>query len=210
MQDGSRGIRRKSYFSNFCKISADIDSNRKRNIRLLALLSLLILAWLVVLFYYSPNEIVESLGVHNVYAFVFLLAMIGGVSTFTSTTFYTALITLALGDVNPVWLALFASIGLTFGDLFFYYLGSKGRQCVPGKYENNVFRLTRWMEKIDDKITMLLIFFYSLTPLPSDIIAIALAIAGFPFRKMILPLLAGNFTLIILLVELSKLGYSLI
>ncbi|WP_245312570.1 VTT domain-containing protein [Methanohalophilus levihalophilus] len=136
--------------------------------------------------------------------------MIGGVSTFTSTTFYTVLITLALGDVNPILMALFASIGLTFGDLVFYYLGSKGRQCIPGKYERTVFRLTTWMEKIDDRVTMLIIFLYSLTPLPSDIIAIALAVAGFPFRKMIFPLLAGNFTLIILLVELAKLGYSLV
>ncbi|MBP2029112.1 membrane protein YqaA with SNARE-associated domain [Methanohalophilus levihalophilus] len=193
-----------------CTISRDGVSDRGRNIHFLFIALFLILIWSIILFYYSPAEIVESFGVHNIYLFVFLLAMIGGVSTFTSTTFYTVLITLALGDVNPILMALFASIGLTFGDLVFYYLGSKGRQCIPGKYERTVFRLTTWMEKIDDRVTMLIIFLYSLTPLPSDIIAIALAVAGFPFRKMIFPLLAGNFTLIILLVELAKLGYSLV
>ncbi|SET01090.1 membrane protein YqaA, SNARE-associated domain [Methanococcoides vulcani] len=182
----------------------------KRNIQILGLIVLFIASWSILLFYHPPGEIVERLGVRNIYIFVFLLAMIGGVSTFTSTTFYTALITISLGGVNPIWIALLASIGLTFGDLAFYYLGTKGRQCIKGKYAGNVFRLTKWMEKIDDRITMLMIFFYSLTPLPSDIIAISLAIVGFPFRKMIIPLFVGNFTLIFMLVELSKLGYSLI
>ncbi|WP_244603451.1 VTT domain-containing protein [Methanococcoides sp. NM1] len=182
----------------------------KKNIQILGLIVLFIASWSILLFYHPPGEIVERLGVRNIYIFVFLLAMIGGVSTFTSTTFYAALITISLGGVNPIWIALFASIGLTFGDLVFYYLGTKGRQCIKGKYAGNVFRLTKWMEKIDDRITMLMIFFYSLTPLPSDIIAISLAIVGFPFRKMLIPLFVGNFTLIIMLVELSKLGYSLI
>lgn len=182
----------------------------KKNIQILGLIVLFIASWSILLFYHPPGEIVERLGVRNIYIFVFLLAMIGGVSTFTSTTFYTALITISLGGVKPIWIALFASIGLTFGDLVFYYLGTKGRQCIKGKYAGNVFRLTKWMEKIDDRITMLMIFFYSLTPLPSDIIAISLAIVGFPFRKMIIPLFVGNFTLIIMLVELSKLGHSLV
>ncbi|WP_135611677.1 VTT domain-containing protein [Methanococcoides sp. AM1] len=182
----------------------------KRSIWVLGLIILFIVSWSVLLFYYPPGEIVERLGVRNVYIFVFLLAMIGGVSTFTSTTFYTALITISLGGVNSLWIALFASIGLTFGDLVFYYLGTKSRQCIKGKYAGNVFRLTKWMENIDDRLTMLMIFLYSLTPLPSDVIAIALAIVNFPFRKMIVPLFVGNFTLIVLLVELSKLGFSLI
>ncbi|AKB85234.1 VTT domain-containing protein [Methanococcoides methylutens] len=182
----------------------------KRNLQVISLIVLFIASWSILLFYYPPAEIVEKLGVRNVYIFVFLLAMIGGVSTFTSTTFYTALITISIGGVNSVWIALFASIGLTFGDLVFYYLGTKGRQCIKGRYEGNVLRLTNWMEKIDDRVTMLMIFLYSLTPLPSDVIAVALAIVRFPFRKMIVPLFVGNFTLIVLLVELSKLGYSLI
>ncbi|MGM0770427.1 MAG: VTT domain-containing protein [Halobacteriota archaeon] len=184
--------------------------NGKKNLKLLFLIILFIVSWSILLYYHSPGEIVERLGVHNVYIFVFLMAMIGGVSTFTSTTFYTAIITISIGGVNSVWIALFASIGLTFGDLVFYYLGTKGRQCINGKYSGTIYRLTKRMERIDDRITMMMIFLYSLTPLPSDVIAIALAIVRFPFRKMIIPLFAGNFTLIVLLVELSKLGYSLI
>ncbi|ABE51615.1 VTT domain-containing protein [Methanococcoides burtonii] len=185
-------------------------NNGKRNILILSLIALFIVTWTILLFYHPPGELVERLGVRNVYLLVFMLAIIGGISAFTSTTFYTALIVISLGGVSPIGIALFASLGLTFGDLVFYYLGMKSKQCIKGRYANSVFRLTKWMEQIDDRLTMVLIFFYSLTPLPSDIIAIALAIVGFPFRKMIIPLFVGNFTLILILVEISKLGYRLI
>ncbi|WP_342304883.1 VTT domain-containing protein [Methanolobus sp. ZRKC5] len=155
-------------------------------------------------------EIVERLGVRNVYIFIFLMSLIGGVSTFTSTTFYTALIAISFGGVNSLWFSLVASAGLTFGDMLFYYLGIKCKKCIKGKSEVYVSHLTKRMKKLDDRIIMLLIFFYSLSPLPSDIIAIALAIVGFPFKKMIIPLFMGNFALILMILEISKLGYSLI
>ncbi len=186
------------------------SSNGKRNVRIIGLIVLFVFLWSLLLFYYSPVEIVERLGVRNVYTFIFLMSLIGGVSTFTSTTFYTALIAISFGGVNSMWLSLIASTGLTFGDMLFYYLGMKCKTCIKGKYEVYVSRLIKRLEQFDDRIIMLLIFFYSLTPLPSDIIAIALAIVGFPFKKMIIPLFVGNFTLILLILEISKLGYNLI
>ncbi|WP_462273509.1 VTT domain-containing protein [Methanohalophilus sp.] len=150
------------------------------------------------------------MGINNTYLAIFMLSLIGGVSTFTSTTFYTVLITIALSEVNPVWLGLIASLGLTLGDLLFYYMGRKGKQCVPGKYEAKVIKLTAKMEKINDKLIVLIIFLYSLTPLPSDILAIGLAFGGFSVKKLIPPLFLGNFVLILLLVEFSRLGYGIL
>jgi membrane protein YqaA with SNARE-associated domain len=192
------------------EVTACPQYNIKGSMRIIWIIVLFIVSWSILVYYYSPEEIVGWFGVHNIYIFVFLLAMIGGVSTFTSTTFYTTLITIALGGVNTIWVAIFASIGLTFGDMLFYYLGTKSKQCIKGRYASYVLSLTKRIENIGDRIIMLLIFLYSLTPLPSDIIAIALAIVEFPYQKMIVPLLVGNFTLIVILVELSKYGYGLI
>lgn len=184
--------------------------NSNESIRIIWIMVLFIILWSVLLYFYPPEVIVEMLGVHNIYLLVFLLAAIGGVSTFTSTTFYTTLITIALGGVNALWVALFASIGLTLGDMLFYYLGTRSKGCVRGRYGHYVGKLIVQFDRFGDNIVMMLIFLYSLTPLPSDILAIALAIVEFPFRKMVAPLLIGNFALIVLLIELSRLGYSLI
>lgn len=173
-----------------CETGNCSSSNDKRNLRIIGAIVLFVILWSILLFYYPPAEIVERLGVRNVYIFIFLMSLIGGVSTFTSTTFYTALIAISFGGVNPLVLSLVASAGLTFGDMLFYYMGMKCKKCIKGKYEVYISRLTKRMEQSDDRVIMLLIFFYSLTPLPSDVIAIALAIVGFPFKKMIVPLFA--------------------
>ncbi len=185
-------------------------NNHKKNILIAMSIALFVILWSIILYYHPPNEIVSMMGVRNIYIFIFTMALVGGVSTFTSTAFYTTLITISIGGANALWVAFFTSIGLTLGDVLFYYFGTKCKQCIKGKYGSYVDSLTEKMEQVDDRITMILIFLYSLTPLPSDIIAIALAIAGFPFKKMIVPLLVGNFVLILILVELSRLGYNLI
>ncbi|WP_321431213.1 VTT domain-containing protein [uncultured Methanolobus sp.] len=185
-------------------------SNENGTMRPVIFIVLFIVSWSVLLYYYSPEDIVNFIGIENVYAFIFLIALVGGVSTFTSTTFYTALITISLGGVNTITVALLASIGLTIGDLLFYYLGSQSKKCIKERYESKINGFVSYMERTGDTIVMFLIFLYSLAPLPSDILAIALAIVEFPFKKMIVPLLIGNFTLIVALVELSKLGYNLV
>ena len=185
-------------------------SSRHNNIIIFVLIALFIITWSIFLHYYPPKLIVSTLGINNTYLAIFMLSLIGGVSTFTSTTFYTVLITIALSEVNPVWLGLIASLGLTLGDLLFYYMGRKGKQCVPGKYEAKIIKLTAKMEKINDKLIVLIIFLYSLTPLPSDILAIGLAFVEFSVKKLIPPLFLGNFVLIVLLVEFSRLGYGIL
>lgn len=181
---------------------------RKKSRQIFVLIVLFIVLWSIFLNFYSPEQIVTTLGVRNVYIFVFLMAMIGGVSLFTTTLFYTTLVTISFGGVNLVWLSLLASTGLLSGDLVIYYLSKTGSQCVPEKYEGIIVRLIEWGEKYSDNKIILLIFFYSLTPLPSDAISIFLGVSSFPIRKMVLPLVLGKFVLILILIELVMLGYS--
>ncbi|WP_370571789.1 VTT domain-containing protein [Methanomethylovorans sp.] len=209
-EDNINGPASSEKSTTFCILTEDAVSIRKRDIMIVRLLILFIFAWSVFLVYYPPEEIVGYLGVHNTYLVVFLLAAIGGVSAFTSTSFYTALVAISLGGVDPIYIAIFASVGLTFGDIVFYVVGKKGKQCVPSKYGKHIGRFLQLVKGAGDKNVVLLIFVYSLTPLPSDILAIGLALAGFPLKKMVPPLLIGNFVLIIVLAELAIYGYQLL
>jgi len=106
-------------------------------------------------------------------------------------------------------MAFFASIGLTLGDIVFYLIGAKGKQCMNPRYGKYISRFVQTVENISDKAIMMMIFVYSLAPLPSDLLAIVLAIAGFPLKKMAIPLFLGNFALIVALAELANYGYQL-
>jgi membrane protein YqaA with SNARE-associated domain len=182
--------------------------DRKKSRQIFVLIALFIVLWSVFLNFYSPAEIVTTLGVRNVYIFTFLLAMIAGVSLFTSTLFYTTLITISFGGVSLVLLSLLASIGLFFGDVTIYYLSWAGSRCVPEKYEGFIVHLVEWSKKYSENKMTLFVFLYSLSPLPSDAISIFLGIISFPIRKMVLPLVIGKFITLFIFLELLMLGYS--
>jgi len=184
------------------------DPGREKSRRIFLVIALAVVLWSVFLYLYDPVQIVTLLGVRNVYIFVFLLAMIGGVSLFTTTLLYTSLIAISFGGVDPVWLSLSASTGLLSGDLVIYHLSKTGSQCVPDRYGSIITRLKRWTEKYSDEKMIILIFLYSMTPLPSDAISIVLGVSSFPIRKMVLPLILGKSILILVLMELAMLGYS--
>jgi membrane protein YqaA with SNARE-associated domain len=172
------------------------------------LIALFIVLWSIFFSFYTPEQIVTMLGVQNVYIFVFLLSIIVGVSVFTTTLFYTSLVAISFGGVSLVWVSLLASIGLLSGDLVVYYFSKTGSQCVPEKYGGIIVRLIEWTKKYSDNKIILVIFFYSLTPLPSDAISIFLGVTSFPIRKMVIPLVLGKFILILVFLELVMLGYS--
>lgn len=182
--------------------------DRKKSLPIFIFLALFIILWSVLLSIYTPEQIVEMIGIQNIYIFVFILAIIVGVSVFTTTLFYTSLVAISLGGINLAWVSLLASIGLLSGDLVFYYFAKTGSRCVPKRYEGIIVRLLEWTRKYSDNKIILLIFLYSAAPLPSDAISIFLGIISFPVRKMVLPLVLGKFVNILILLELAALGYG--
>lgn len=193
---------------NLSKQGRYCNFDLKKSRIIFVLLALFIVSWSILLSFYTPEQVVEILGVQNVYIFVFILSIVVGVSVFTTTLFYTSLVAISLGGVNLAWVSILASIGLFSGDLVFYYFSNTGSRCVPKKYEGIVVRLVEWTKKYSDNKIILLIFFYSIAPLPSDAISIFLGITSFPIRKMVLPLVLGKFIMIFVLLELAMLGYS--
>ncbi len=181
--------------------------DRKKSRLIFVLVAFFIAFWSIFLKLHTPEQIVAMLGAEDVYIFVFLLAIIVGVSVFTTTLFYTSLVAIAFGGVNLVWLSLLASIGLFSGDMVIYYFSKTGSRCVPEKYEGIIVRLIDWTKKYSDKKIILLIFFYSLSPLPNDAISIFLGILSFPIRKIFFPLVLGNFIMILVFLKLVTLGY---
>jgi hypothetical protein len=70
--------------------------------------------WIVLLKYFSPAEIVEVIGVKNGYVLMFLVAALGGLSTLSSASFVAIVVTLSLGGLDPILLAVFDSLNLAF------------------------------------------------------------------------------------------------
>jgi membrane protein YqaA with SNARE-associated domain len=157
-------------------------------------------AWGYLLSTYEPEEIVHFLGITNVYFVVFLASIIGGVSTIFAGSFYATIITFALGGLDPFALGFFAGIGATIGDSIFFYFGLKGRDVLSGRWREKAMIFSAWLQRQNRPVVTIVIFLYAgFTPLPKDLLVVALAIGDYRYRKMIPPLLLGNICLVSLI-----------
>ncbi len=164
-----------------------------------------IVIWSILLLRFSPVDIVGAIGIQNGYFILFLVALIGGVSALTSTSFYITTATFAAGGLEPVYLALIGAVGLTLGDIVFYYLGSRGREVLHGKAKELSNRFSVWIHEKDERSVRLISYLYcAVTFLPTDILSISLALARYPLKKILLPIYLGNATLIFIISFLAR------
>ncbi len=160
---------------------------------------LALLLWGYLLSLYPPHEIIARLGVTNGYITAFLASTIGGVSTLFAGTYYATLITFVVGGLDPLMLGVVAGIGATIGDSIFFYLGVRGRALLSGRWALRSERFGGWLGRQRQWAVAATIFLYAgLTPLPKDFLVVALAIARYPYWRMIGPLMLGNICLIVL------------
>ena len=126
--------------------------------------------------------------------------MFGGFSSISSAGFFATFIAFATGGANPWLLGIAAGAGLTIGDSFFYYLGLQGRGILSEKFRKQINRLSNWFSKQKSWKVQVFVFIYAgFMPLPNDILSVSLAIAGYPYKKIIAPLLLGNIIFMTLL-----------
>lgn len=150
----------------------------------------------VLFFFVSPTALVERIGVENAYLVVFGMAALGGLSTFTGVSLYAALLTFAAGGANPLVLGLAAGIGIFASDTVFFLLATYGRRAVPVAWEGAVQRLRRLVRRISFRWTAILSYLYlGFTPLPNDVLMLALVAGEYRYRRIAPVLLAGDLTI---------------
>ncbi|MBN2198199.1 hypothetical protein JW698_03390 [Candidatus Wolfebacteria bacterium] len=178
-----------------------MTSRFKRNI-FFVLIFLIIVAFIFLIHFIGIEKIIEKIGVNNIYIIVFLTAFLGGASSFSSTSYFFFLITLAINGLNPFLLGLIGGTGLTLSDPLFFYFGIHGRSFVSQnkKIKNLIVYLTEWIKKKPKWVIPVFIFLYSgFTLLPSDILSFSLALLHYPFKKFIFFIFLANVNFAILI-----------
>lgn len=181
------------------KLHLDVHNFKRIKTKDVVVFSVLLISVIVFIWFlriYSPENIVEFIGVENVYIVTFLFALFGGVSFLTAAYFYATYAIFVLGGFSPWTLAIFAAAGLTIGDLFFYYLGLKGSVFTKNYFSKpeNIKKL-EWFERKIEKREFLFIYLYAgFAPFPKDILSFALGIFNRKVKRIVLPLFLGNFT----------------
>ncbi|MDZ7612117.1 MAG: hypothetical protein U5L10_05115 [Candidatus Moranbacteria bacterium] len=169
----------------------------KKNISIFLILLLFLAVWTLLVNNYGAQGLVELLGPANSYLVLALIALSGGLSAVTAPGFIAALATFAAGGMNPFLMGLTAGAALFLGDSLLYYFGFKGRKALFPYFEKYLKIISDFVEKKPLWLIRILVYLYfSFAPLPNDIVAIPLGLAGFKYRKFALPALLGNITFV--------------
>lgn len=163
-----------------------------------------VIALMVLLRLVDAEALVDRIGITNTYILVFLFSIIGGVSALTAASFYVAIFTLAATGVSPYIVALFAAPGIIIGDLLFWYLGVQGRGLAYEAFGKWLARTADYLSAKPKIFINAFIFLYTITPLPGDILMAALAVLKYKFRNIFLPVLLGNYILVLIIGKLGS------
>lgn len=162
-------------------------------------LVIFLVAWSLLLSFFGPQELVGRIGIENTYLVAFLMAVFGGLSSLTGASFLTVIATFAEGGSNPALLGLAGGTGLFISDSVFYWVA---RHSID-KLEHKLTRLTGWLRDRIQRLPLWAVLlgawaYMSLTPLPGDLLMIALALAGIRYRYLAPVIFAAGVTVVVL------------
>lgn len=172
---------------------------------LIVLVLLFLLAWVALLFFVDAETIVRQIGVSNTYIVAFLLAAVGGLSTLTGISFFTLVATFAEGGSNPWLLGLVGGSGIFISDTIFFFVARGAAEAFREKLAKPSRFLVRYLEKLPPWGVLLGIFVYvGFTPLPNDLLMLALAVASVPFVRFAPVLFLGSITIVTITAYLGE------
>jgi hypothetical protein len=147
--------------------------------RAISILLLVLFLWLVLLYFFTPEMVIDYIGIEHAYIIIFCIALICGFSSLSGSMFYVAIVTLSSGGADSFLLGIVGGLGLALSDGIFFYVVKIGLKQLPPT--GNWFRLqTRAIvTAIPDWALGVSIYLYcAVSPIPNDILLAALALSG--------------------------------
>jgi len=141
----------------------------------------------------SDNETILTIVDKFGYLGVMCMAIIAGLNTFVPLPAATfASVFIAAGLTLPL-IVLSLAIGTLIADFVGYVFGNVTREIIIKKYPK-LFDFIQKLQEKHHKLILPLVFLYaSFVPFPNEVIIIPLALSGISFKKILIPLILGNF-----------------
>ncbi|MFO8015850.1 MAG: hypothetical protein R6U32_01990 [Candidatus Woesearchaeota archaeon] len=172
----------------------------------LSAMIMFIVFWTALITIVGPENLVSMVGVEEVHAVAFFLAVFGALSSLTPVSIYPAIGTFAAGGANPIILGIVAGAGLAIGDSFFFFLGKEVRGAVSGYIRRRLKGFLEWLKEYPWFVPVAVYLYVAFTPFPNNVLTGGLAFTGYRFRRLILPLMLGDLTLAFMVASVAYYG----
>ncbi len=178
---------------------------------LFVLLLVFMLGFLLMILCYSPKDLIMMLGVRNSFVIAFFVSLVGAFTSLTKFSAYPMIIALVAGQMNPFTVGLVAGLGLASGDILFFLFGYSARDLASEKWKGVLNKILDRLYRLKGILVQVLIYFYvACTPFPNNLLSGSLAFTGYPFKKVVIPLMLGDISFCILVAWLAFRGIALI
>ncbi len=150
------------------------------------------LAFMGMFYFFSPQDIVNAVGVENSYLFMFLVALLWGLSFFSGVPYPAILITFALGGVDATLLGIAAALWVVLWDSSSYLIGKKSEMVLGRESQYVLGKLFTVYDRFPKYLPAVFFLYGVFIPLPNDLITLSAGVKGYSFWKTVLPLWLGN------------------
>lgn len=161
-------------------------------ITILVLVSIILAGVIWLSQYMHNNELVYKLIQDYGYLAIVAVGVIGGLNTLIPVPAATLTPIFLNAGLNFYTIVLLLSLGTLIADFISYTLGYFSKGLIKQKYP----KVTNFFWRIRTKHRPLLIpavFLYAaIIPFPNEVILIPLALSGYKFKYLLLPLIFGN------------------
>ena len=149
----------------------------------------------------------RDLSIQYGYFGIFLISLFGAMSIFFPIPYTVVIFWIgALKVFDPIWIAVAAGIGSTIGEFSGYLIGFGGRKVISQKYKKKMDFLMRLFKKYGSA----LIFVFSLTPLPDDLLFIPLGVMRYSMIRAFIPALIGKFVMNLIIAYSGRFSLQII
>lgn len=139
------------------------------------------------------------------YLGAFLISFMGNLTIFIPVPF--AFFIIALGAThNPFLVGVACGLGSTIGKLFAYLVGWAGRRFIDERYGSRLESAKALVRRYG----AIMVFLFSLLPLPDDLIMIPMGILKYSFMNFLLATLIGKLVMGLILAYSGHYGVRLI
>ncbi len=177
---------------------------------LFIVLTVFIIGFFALYVFYSPKDLILYLGVRNSFLILFFVSLVGAFTSMTKFSAYPMIVALVAGNMSFFYVGLIAGIGLAAGDTLFFLFGYSAREITTHKWKDKLRNIVAKLHSINDLLVQGLIFVYvGASPFPNNLLSGALAFTGYPFKKVVAPLVLGDLAFCMLVSWLAFKGINL-
>ncbi len=139
--------------------------------------------WILLLYFYSPQAIVQQIGIKNSYLLISALGFFAGLSSFLATPFYTLVGTFSGAGVGLLQLMWFGGLSLSLGHMIYFFLGLSGRSIISKEYKSKMNKITKSMNNYPRLVPLLTFAYFAFTPFPNELILVPLGLITYSFTR---------------------------